>query len=536
MNQAPSTNKPAAPADSGLRVDRRMAVLGSLFTLAACGGGGSAAPEPPAPQPPAPPAPPVDGQPWLGLAGNSQHTALGVVATPALRNIVWSTPVDAAPPYNRNGDLLAHYGSPAITRYNTVLLAAKNATGVWRMEARAGANGNLLWAQATTYVLPAHSWVPPVNVAITPDSSRAFIPTSGGRVLERSTPDAATGVLRTLVFFDAATYAAAPGTYDSTVFINTPFTTDRAGNLYFGFSVTASNPAGLTSGIARIAPNGTGRWVAASLAAADASMIHSALNAAPALSNDETTLYAVVTNTNSQGVLVALDATTLAPRARITLLDPLSGTPAYVPPDSSGAPLVAPNGDVYFGVLEANRPAHNFRGWLLHFDAGLTRALIPGSFGWDTTASIVPRAMVPQYSGGSSYLLACKYNSYPNVGSGDGQHRVAILDPQASQRDRFVNLQVMQEVITILGPTPSRDFPGGVDEWCINTAAVDPATKSVLMNSEDGRLYRWHLPSNTLSENIALNNGYAQAYTPTAIGPDGRVYAINNASLFCVGA
>ena len=72
-------------------------------------------------------------------------------------------------------------------------------------------------------------------------------------------------------------------------------------------------------------------------------------------------------------------------------------------------------------------------------------------------------------------------------------------------------------------------------EWCVNTTAVDPATSSVLVNSEDGRLYRWHLPSNPLTQNVRFNNGYAESYTPTALGPDGKVYAINNATLFAVG-
>jgi hypothetical protein len=35
---------------------------------------------------------------------------------------------------------------------------------------------------------------------------------------------------------------------------------------------------------------------------------------------------------------------------------------------------------------------------------------------------------------------------------------------------------------------------------------------------------------------IALNNGCAKANTPTAIGPDGRVHAMNNARLFSIGA
>jgi len=74
-----------------------------------------------------------------------------------------------------------------------------------------------------------------------------------------------------------------------------------------------------------------------------------------------------------------------------------------------------------------------------------------------------------------------------------------------------------------------------VREWCVNTAAVDPFTNSVLVNSEDGNLYRWHLPSNTFTEHITLNPGVAQSYTPTAIGPDGRVYAINNAFIHSIG-
>jgi hypothetical protein len=78
-------------------------------------------------------------------------------------------------------------------------------------------------------------------------------------------------------------------------------------------------------------------------------------------------------------------------------------------------------------------------------------------------------------------------------------------------------------------------FPGAVREWCINTAAVDPVTKSVIANSEDGKLYRWNLTTNTLSEKITLSTGIGEAYTPTAIGADGTVYAINAAILDAIG-
>jgi hypothetical protein len=522
------------------QITRRLALLTPLFALVACGGGGGAAPDVPPPPPPGPPVVAVDGPAWFGFARNAQHTAQGEIATQALTTIWWSTPVDLAPPYSANGALLVHYGSPLITRHNTVLLAVRTgADNAFRVEARIGATGALLWSQDTSYRLPPHDWVPSVNPVLTPDA-RVLLPASGGRVQERASADAAGGALRTLVFFGQAAYDAAPASYDASVFINTPLTCDSAGNVFFGFTVTGSNPAGLTGGIARLGADGSARWVAAASVAGDAAMVKTATNCAPALANDERTLYVVVNSLPASGArasgrLLALDAVTLAARASAALIDPLSGSAAWVNDNASSSPTVGPDGDVFIGVLEANPPSHNFRGWLLHFDATLAQAKTPGGFGWDNTASIVPREMVPQYAGTSGYLLALKYNSYGGIGTGDGQHRVAIVDPNATQTDRFSSALVMREVITVLGPTPSSEYPGGVEEWCINTAAVDPQTASVLMNSEDGYLYRWHLPSNTLSQRIRLNNGYAQSYTPTAIGPDGRVYAVNNARLFSIG-
>src|SRR5499427_8199035 len=97
----------------------------------------------------------------------------------------------------------------------------------------------------------------------------------------------------------------------------------------------------------------------------------------------------------------------------------------------------------------------------------------------------------------------------------------------------------MKEVLTVAGPTPDPDnvmqFPDAVREWCINAAAVDPITASVMVNSEDGKLYRWDLASNTLSQAVTLSAGISEAYTPTVIGPDGTVYAINAAVLSAVG-
>jgi hypothetical protein len=170
-----------------------------------------------------------------------------------------------------------------------------------------------------------------------------------------------------------------------------------------------------------------------------------------------------------------------------------------------------------------------------------------GGFGWDDTASIVPASMVPSYHGGSNYLIMTKYNNYADPGyGGNGHNMLAILDPNAAQIDTRYNsfgaggATIMKEVLTVLGPTldPSFDqqFPGAVREWCINTAVVDPATDSVLVNNEDGKLYRWNLATDTLIQAVDLTSGLGEAYTPTLIGPDGTVYAINDATLFAVGA
>ena len=119
--------------------------------------------------------------------------------------------------------------------------------------------------------------------------------------------------------------------------------------------------------------------------------------------------------------------------------------------------------------------------------------------------------------------------------SPDGLNKVAVLDPFASQLDPQTGATVMREVLTIVGPTPDPGFPGGVKEWCINSAAVDPLRHSALVNNEDGKMYRWDFVTNTLTQTVTLTAGLREAYTPTLVGPDGVIYAINNATLFAVG-
>jgi hypothetical protein len=492
---------------------------------------------------------PVTGPAWSGYARDAQHSDLaptlaqGGVTAQNLGQIAWEVPIDT----NVDNTVPIHYGSPMITTNNTVLVAVKTQTdGGFQMQAHTAAKGALVWSANSDYVLPPHGWIPSFGSTLTP-GNRLYMPGAGGKVYYTDSPDSAGGSsMKTAVFYGASAYSGASATYDSTVYINTPITSDSSGNIYFGFVVTGSNPAGLTSGFARIGADGSATWAPAPTINSPTGIVGQivtapSLNAAPGISNDGKTVYVsvhgpLVTNYSDVGFLLAIDSTTLATKNSVRLMDPVTNSPAWVSDNATASPVIGPDGDVYYGVLESNFPNHNARGWLLHFDATLATSKTPGSFGWDDTPSIVPASLVAAYHGTSSYLLMSKYNNYAGAGTGDGKNKMAILDPNALETDPIAGNAVMNEVLTVLGPTAdtTASFAGAVREWCVNSAAVDPNGKAIFINSEDGKLYRWDLTVGTLTQSIWLDNGYGQAYTPTAIGPDGTVYSINNGTLIAV--
>lgn len=523
---------------------RALAMLSSSVALAACGGGSSTPTPTPTPSPSPSPTPtptPTSGPAWFGYGRDPQHTAVSAIATQDLGRVAWTTPVDLAPQYTPAGALLTHYGSPVVTTKNSVVIPVKTAaTSGYRVEARTGATGALIWSATTDYLMPPRNWLPPYNLLLT-QQGRLYAPGAGGKLLMRTDPDTAGGSFAPHIFYGKAVYDANPAAFDGSVFINTPLTADAQGNIFFGFVVTAANPAGLVSGVARVAPDGSGSWVSVATAAGDATVQKPAMNCAPALSLDGGTVYIAVnrgaTTATQTGYLLALDSTTLATRAKVALIDPNQLTAARISDDGTATPVIGPDGRVFYGVLETQFPTHNARGWLLQFDAQLNPVGVPGSFGWDVSPSVIPASMVPSYTGASSYLLALKYNNYNGVGTGDGLNRLAVLDPGASQADMILpGVQVMREVMTILGPTPDAGSATARREWCINTMAADPIRRAILANNEDGILYRWDLTSNTLAQSVRLNTGLGQAYTPTLVGADGAVYAISNATLYAIRA
>ncbi|MGH9872803.1 MAG: Ig-like domain repeat protein [Pyrinomonadaceae bacterium] len=478
------------------------------------------------------------------FAGNAQHTSSYAAPAQNLNTFKWIASIDL----NNTGALI-HYGAPLITAANTVLVPVKTgAAGGFQVSAFNGANGAAKYTLATDYILPAHNWIPAYQpcVATGAFGTRLYYAGAGGTIWHVDNPDSNTpgAPVREVFYTSLANYNANAAAYNSTIFVNTPITADSHGNIYFGFRVqgTAPSPLNTTqSGFARIDTSGNGTFVLADAIANDAAIVRDSHNVAPALSSDETTLYVVVKwNTNNRYCyLLGLNATTLQTKYSVFLKDPRSGEPAGVPEDGTASPMVAPDGDVYFGVQ--GTPANNgSRGFLLRFSGDLSITKTPGAFGWDYTAGIVPASSVASYTGTSSYLLFCKYNDYA-FQDGSGVNRVALLDPNATQLDPHSSspgLVEMREVLTVIGPTPDSEQPGvlnAVREWCINAPAVNPATNSVFFNSEDGHAYRWNLATNSLDQAITLNAGIGQPYVPTVIGPDGTVYTLNGGTLFAIG-
>jgi hypothetical protein len=464
-----------------------------------------------------------------------------------MTRVLWSTPVDTDPQYS-GSELLIHYAPPMVTYSGVVLVTVKTgAAGGFQVEGHNVLTGGLMYTQTTDYVLPASSWTPTCGSSLV-GLNGMVTPGIGGTIYYREQTDMANSPVQQWAFYGLSNYTANKSAYNANVFICTPLTVDYAGNVYFGFRVNGNSGTNLTSGIAKVTPSGVGTWISATAAAGDPSITVPAMNCAPALSNDQTTVYIGVSSGDfTGGYLVGIDAATMTAKYAVKLIDPRSGSQASLPDSSTATPMVGPDGDVYYGVFES--PFYNDRGWMLHYDQTLRQTKIPGSFGWDNTASVVPAQCVPSYTGASTYLILTKYNNYAGYGPmGTGVNKVAILDPNGATPDPINGTSpttgqpvgAMTPVLTVTGVTPdpgavAAGFPKAVHEWCINTAAIDVKGRSAILNSEDGRTYRWNFVTNTLQQTQVLSAGLGEAYTSTAIGKFGVTFAINNARLFAIG-
>jgi hypothetical protein len=261
------------------------AFLASLL-VAACGGGGGGD----GGNSVVPPPVVVTGPAWSNFGRDVQHGAQSGIATQSLARIVWQTPVDLVPPYLANNVL--HIPLRLARDHGTEHRAGPGeAQSRWRLPRRRalGATGALLWSAETDYVLPAHDWTPSYNIAVT-QGNRVYWPGAGGKLFFRDNADAAGGAVQTIAFYGNEAYDAARAAYDASVIISTPLSVDPRGNVYFGFIVTGATPLNLASGIARVSADGSATWVGARTAASDPQVAKPAMNSAPALSNDLSTV------------------------------------------------------------------------------------------------------------------------------------------------------------------------------------------------------------------------------------------------------
>src|SRR5579872_5292375 len=490
---------------------------------------------------------PVSAPPSVGavptFAGNSQHTSAYTPTSQDLGRVKWTTSLNS-----NTGGAASRYASPVITAANTVIAPSQIAGGAFQLNAFTGSTGASLYALSTDYVPPTSTITPVYQPVLVTGASgtRLYYAGAGGTILYIANPDSATPgtPVRQVFYTTLSDYQTRAASFNSTVFINTPLTADSNGDIFFGFRVqgTAPSPLSTQDGIARIDANGNGTYVLVGTAAADSAVSHDAQNSAPALSNDGTTIYVAAKSATNDyyAYLLGLDSTALTTKYRVLLTDPRNGNGAGVVDASTASPTIGPDNDVYFGTM-AN-PDNGSRGFLLHFSSDLTVTKTPGAFGWDNTPAIVSSSIVSSYTGSSAYLLLSNYNDYVGQVDGQGVNKVALLDPTATETDSHSSsngLTVMREILDATGPTPdaanqNSTYPSAVLPWLGNAFAVNAPTKSVILPSSDGNLYRWNVSTNSISQFLSLGAAGGSQNVPTVIGPDGATYTMNGSTLVSV--
>jgi hypothetical protein len=505
-------------------------------------------------------------QGWLCYGGNAQHSGVYTGTSQTASLIKWQAPLDDDPAYY-GGEVLAHFAAPMVTPTNTVVYGYRFTTTVnsqpdydnWKVLGRTGATGKSLWTMNTDYsaaVIWSNDWTSVFPITLFQSSSTSARGVAaggaGGSILVRNNADTAAGTVTRMVFYTSLANYTKNAAAFAPIKINTPLSADTTGNIYFGYEVTGSVPSSVaslgTGGIAKVnARTGATTFASVQSLKFDTSLSRSAMNAAPAVSADGNYIYVALTGGNPY--LVKLKTKDLSLVAHAQMFDPsIQGANVSLIDESSASPMIGPDGHVFMGVFGNQwRESH---GWMLQFDGDLSqvdtngKTYPVGSFGWDDTAVVVQSNLVSSYKGSAKYLILTKYNNYDD-NDGDpganGQNHVAILDPtsNSTSTDRQSGIPVMNEVLLVLGITKSHNdgnFPNAVNEWCINSAAVDVNRKSAIINSEDGHMYRWDFTTNSLTESLLLAPPTGEAYTMTAIGPDGQIYIINDTILFAIGS
>ena len=542
------------------------------------------------------PALPAD---WLQWGGNAGHTGQATVAgqplTAQLADVAYD-PFVGLETNDANGDLRVHYQTPLIDG-NDVFLEFKTGsyssnswnTQTWGVRKLSWVDGRLVtrWERTSDWKPEPRGslgFEPVFHAALRGDA--LFLPAANGGVLQ---VDRVTGAVVTPI---------APFRDASNVYVAGPLVVDpSSGNVYYdAIQFNAADPYVrdvIDSWLVRISASGQTSKASFRTLVPDAPEASSlclttfsdelpwppsrdavppsapcgsqraGINVAPAIGADGTVYTVTRAHLNSRySYLVAVNPD-LTPKWSTSMRDRLKdgcnvllppngspggcreGTTTGVDPadnslgagrvidESSSCPVVAPDGSILYGAFTS----YNYQqGHLMQFSAA-GEFMHAYRFGWDITPAI--------YEHEGTWSIITKENRYP-VGSYCSNcsaarnaddpfgYFITQLDPQFNLQWQFKNSNTLSCRHDNLGKVVCQsDHPGGF-EWCVNGPAVD-VRGVVYANSEDGNVYAIS-QEGVVVESLFLQLALGAAYTPVAIGPDGKVYTQNAGHLFVVGA
>jgi outer membrane protein assembly factor BamB len=191
----------------------------------------------------------------------------------------------------------------------------------------------------------------------------------------------------------------------------------------------------------------------------------------------------------------------------------------YISEASSSTPVALPDGSVLIGT-EASYD--NSRGHTFKFDRN-GKAAGTYDFGWDSTPAVHPH--------GNTYSIILKDNHYLI----EGPYNITQLDANMRVEWSYTNTNTetcARQPDGTVKCVDDGEHPGGF-EWCINAPAVD-SNGTVYLTSEDGNLYVLD-KTGVEKARVFLDLALGAAYTPLAIDPKGRIYAMNNGKLIVLG-
>jgi len=468
---------------------------------------------------------------WPQWARNPQHTgattAKGQAPSVKLADIVFD-PFTSQEQAEQFGELLIHYQTPLVDG-TKVLLEVKTGRYVscqppgsghpfpcgpdawnqqiWNERAFVWQSGALhkVWNFKSDWkpepsANGLNGWEPVFHSAIS--HGAVFVPGAGGSIYKLNE---GTGAV-------IAHYRPFGATDDPNKYVSGPLTVDKNGNIFYNvIDLDKKNPWTsdvLGAWLVRVSAQGKMAGVKytklvtglpSRCTEGPCGSPRPAINVAPAISSDGKTVYTVARAhfDPDYGFVVAASTATLAPLWQTSLRDLIApGIEGHISNETSSTPAVTPDGSILFGTTTDVSD----RGYLFKLNAS-GHYLTSYNFGYDITPAIYPHD--------GTYSVILKDNHY----SSNGPYYVTQLDANLVPEWQF--------------QSPS-NF-----EWCMNAPAVD-SDGAVYANSEDGNVYVIN-QGGTLKGNIFLRQAVGAAYTPIAVGLDGKIYTENDGDMFVIG-